>query len=358
MMTSMLDSTRPVRPGEELDLVRLEPYLRAHLPNLTGPLVVEQFSSGYSNLTYLLSSGTNGWVLRRPPFGNVVKSAHDMGREHRILSALNAAYPLAPRAFLYCADETILGAPFYVMERRKGVILRQKPPTEVALDPPTARRLGERFVDNLARLHGIDYTAAGLGDLGKPVGYVARQVTGWIKRYYDAQTDDLPAVERAAAWLADHQPLESSAALIHNDYKYDNLVLDPGDLTRIIAVLDWEMATIGDPLMDLGTTLGYWVEAKDPEPLRASAFGPTALPGSLTRRELVERYGSITGRDSSGMLFYYVFGLFKIAVIGQQIYARYKRGLTKDERFAGLIHLNRLLGDQAIRAMDSGRIGA
>jgi len=353
-MTNLLDSTCPVRPGEELNLPRLEPYLGAHLPDFTGALDVEQFPHGYSNLTYLLRSGDREWVLRRPPFGNPVKTAHDMGREYRVLSALKSAYPPAPRALLVCDDTSILGEPFYIMERRLGVILRRKLPPGLALDPPTARRLGESFIDNLAALHRIDYTAAGLADLGKPEGYVARQVNGWIDRYRKAQTDDLPALDQAARWLAEHQPRESAAALIHNDYKYDNLVLDPNDLTRILAVLDWEMATLGDPLMDLGTTLGYWVEASDPEPFRAAAFGPTTLPGSLTRRELVERYGQLTGRDVSGILFFYVFGLFKIAVIAQQIYARYQRGLTNDPRFAGLINMISLLGEQAARAVESG----
>jgi aminoglycoside phosphotransferase (APT) family kinase protein len=356
-VTNLLDSACPVRAGEELNLPQLESYLRAHLPNITTPATVEQFPRGYSNLTYLLRCGEREWVLRRPPFGNPVKTAHDMGREYRVLSALNKVYPPAPRALLYCDDPAILGEPFYIMERRHGVILRQKVPSGLALDPGTARRLGEAFIDNLAALHRIDYAGCGLGDLGKPAGYVGRQVSGWIERYRKAQTDELPALDLAARWLADHQPTESTAALIHNDYKYDNLVLDPNNLTHIIAVLDWEMATLGDPLMDLGTTLGYWVEAGDLEPLRAAAFGPTTLPGSLTRRELVARYESVTGCDVSGILFYYVFGLFKIAVIAQQIYARYKRGLTKDERFAGLIHMIALLGEQAIRAIDTDRLG-
>ena len=357
-VTNLLDSSGPVRAGEELNLPQLESYLRARLPDFIAPATVEQFPRGYSNLTYLLRCGQREWVLRRPPFGNPVKTAHDMGREYRVLSALKKVYPPAPRTFLYCDDPAILGEPFYIMERRRGVILRQKLPPGLALDPDTARRLGEAFIENLAALHRIDYVGCSLGDLGKPAGYVGRQVSGWIERYHKAQTDELPALDLAARWLADHQPTESAAALIHNDYKYDNLVLDPNDLTHIIAVLDWEMATLGDPLMDLGTTLGYWVELGDPDTLHAAAFGPTTLPGSLTRRELVERYGQCTGRDVSDILFYYVFGLFKIAVIAQQIYARYKRGLTKDERFAGLIHMIVLLGEQAVQAIDTGRLGA
>jgi aminoglycoside phosphotransferase (APT) family kinase protein len=211
------------------------------------------------------------------------------------------------------------------------------------------------LIDNLALLHALDYKAAGLADLGKPEGYVSRQVTGWINRYANARTDAHPEMDRVAEWLSGNMPAESAAALVHNDYKYDNLVLDPNDLTRIVAVLDWEMATVGDPLMDLGTTLGYWVEAGDPESMKTYATGPTSLPGSLSRRELVLRYAERTGRDVSGVLFYYCFGLYKIAVIIQQIYARYVRGFTRDERFSRLKDRVAALGRQAFKALQTGR---
>jgi aminoglycoside phosphotransferase (APT) family kinase protein len=240
------------------------------------------------------------------------------------------------------------------MERRRGIVLRKELPPGVTVDPPTARRLCTALIDTLARLHALDYGAAGLGELGKPQGYVARQVSGWGNRYAAARTDDVPELERVARWLGEHLPPEAGAALIHNDFKYDNLLLDPDDLTRIVAVLDWEMATLGDPLMDLGTTLSYWVEAGDPEPLRRAAFGPTALPGSLTRRELVERYQECAGRPVSDVLFYYCFGLFKTAVIIQQIYARYVRGHTRDARFARLNEVVTVLARQADRALDAG----
>jgi aminoglycoside phosphotransferase (APT) family kinase protein len=349
----MTHDTTAVRPGEDLPVAALEAYLAAHLPDAAGPLAVEQFPHGHSNLTYLLRAGDREFVLRRPPFGNQVKTAHNMGREYRVLSKLSAVYPPAPRPYVYCDDEGVIGAPFYVMERRRGVILRG---ADAALDPPTARRLGEALTDNLALLHSLDYKAAGLADLGKPEGYVARQVTGWVNRYVNARTDDHPEVERVARWLADSMPTESGAALIHNDYKYDNLILDPADPTRIVAVLDWEMATVGDPLMDLGTTLGYWVEPGDPEAMHATAAGPTAVPGSLTRRELAARYSERTGRDVSGVLFYYCFGLYKIAVIVQQIYARYVRGHTRDERFARLNDWVATLGRQAALALDRGHV--
>ncbi len=355
-MSAPIDEPRPVRAGEQLDSARLQAYLASHLPGAEGPLAVEQFPHGHSNLTYLIRLGDQEWVLRRPPFGNRVKTAHDMGREYRILSRLCRVYVPAPAPALYCEDESVLGAPFYLMERRKGVILRGTPPPDRPIPPELVRRLCETLVDNIALLHGLDYHAAGLDDLGKPQGYVDRQVAGWIKRYQDARTDDMPDVERTAAWLAGNRPAESAGAtLIHNDFKFDNLVLDPNDLTRIVAVLDWEMATIGDPLMDLGTTLAYWTEASDPEPLHQFIVGPTTQPGSLSRRELVERYGQTTGRDVSNMLFCYVCGLFKVAVIAQQIYARYVRGLTQDPRFAGFNQVVAALGLGAVRAIDTHR---
>jgi aminoglycoside phosphotransferase (APT) family kinase protein len=277
-----------------------------------------------------------------------------MGREYRVLSKLHQVYPVAPRPLAYCADETVLGAPFYIMERRQGIILRRNLPPGLSLDSATVRRLCESLVDNLVELHRLDYEAAGLADLGRPAGYVQRQVEGWTKRYRDAQTDNLPYVDRLAGWLAERMPAESGAALIHNDYKYDNLILDPEDPTRIIGVLDWEMCTIGDPLMDLGTTLGYWIEAGDPEALRSFAVGPTALPGSMTRQELIERYARKAGRDVANMLFYYCFGLFKIAVVVQQIYARYVRGHTQDPRFARLNEWVAVLSDTAVRAVETG----
>src|SRR5262245_30052122 len=354
-MNLKLDTPSSVRPGEELPVAALEAFLARWLPFVSGPLSsVEQFPHGYSNLTYLLRMGDQEFVLRRPPFGNQVKTAHDMGREFRVLSKLCTVFPPAPKPLFYCEDESVLGVPFYLMQPRRAVILRRAD-NPGSLDPPTARRLSEALIDNLARLHSLDYQAAGLAELGKPEGYVARQVTGWMKRYTAAQTEPLSEMDRIGQWLSDHMPTRSDAALIHNDYKYDNLVLDPKDLARIIAVLDWEMATVGDPLMDLGTTLGYWVEADDPKPMHANAVGPTALPGSLSREELIARYADKTGRDRSAMLFYYCFGVYKIAVIIQQIYARYVRGHTRDERFARLNERVAALSQTALVAMETGQ---
>ncbi len=350
------DEATGVRAGEGLDLARLGPYLEAHLEGLRGPLEILQFPRGHSNLTYLLRAGDRELVLRRPPFGSKVKTAHDMGREYRILSRLSAVYPAAPRPLHLCDDESILGAQFYVMQRIEGLILRKDLPRGLDLSPEQIRTLHLSLVDTQAELHGLDYAAAGLADLGKPEGYVERQVSGWTKRYEGSKTDDLPVVEQVARWLADHLPANQGASLIHNDFKLDNVVLSPADPTRIIGVLDWEMATLGDPLMDLGTSLAYWVNTTDDEMRQAVRWGPTTVPGSLTRAEIVERYAARTGRDLGQIAFYYAFGLFKNAVVLQQIYYRYKQGLTKDERFAQLgVGIN-ILMNMAAEAATQGKI--
>ncbi len=334
-MVSVCDQAGMVRAGEELDLSRLQPFLLERFGH-SGPVSVEQFPSGHSNLTYLVRMGGREVVLRRPPFGSKVRSAHDMAREYRVLSKLHTAYPVAPKALLYCDDPSILRAPFYLMEPIRGMILRRDPPAGISFTPETARRLSEAFVDNLARLHRLDYAAVGLADLGKPQGYLERQVKGWIERYHDSRTHDLPEVERISAWLTERMPGSHDTTLIHNDYKYDNVVLDPGDPTKIVGVLDWEMCTLGDPLTDLGTALAYWTDPQDPEELQEIRSAPTTLPGTLTRAQLVQRYAVASGRDPGDTIFYLTFARFKVAVIIQQIYYRYAQGLTQDARFAAM----------------------
>ncbi len=359
MQTQGLDQPQPVRAGEELPTDRLAAYLTAQLPELSGPLTVRQFGEGYSNLTYLVEMGDHAVVLRRPPVGAAVKGGHDMGREYRMLQALISAYPLVPCPLLLCTDPAIMGVPFYVMERVQGIILRSKPPQGIVLTSPLMDQLSKAAVDNLAAIHAVDHRAPGLAELGHPEGYVRRQVEGWTKRYCAARTDDIPSIDRVIRWLNDHMPSQSGTALIHNDYKYDNLVLDPANLSHIRAVLDWEMATIGDPLMDLGTTLGYWVDPNDPEELQQSLqFNLTTLPGNLHRAALAEQYAQRTGRPLTGLTFYYVYGLFKIAVIVQQIYSRYKQGLTKDPRFAQLLVAVHACGNTGALAIDKGRISS
>jgi aminoglycoside phosphotransferase (APT) family kinase protein len=352
-MAGLEDQTTAVRQGEDLDLGKLEPFLRAHFPNESGELVIRQYPSGHSNLTYSLQLGSREMVLRRPPFGSKVKTAHDMNREFRVLSKLHAHYPPAPHVLLFCDDTSVLGAPFYLMDPIHGVILRRDVPPGLNFSPETARRVCESFLDNLAQLHGLDYNAVGLADLGKPQGYLERQVRGWIERYHGSKTHDIQEIETISKWIHQRMPSSSRAALIHNDYKYDNVVLDPSDLTKIIGVLDWEMCTIGDPLTDLGSALAYWVDACDPPEILETRWGPTTYPGSLTRAQLVQRYAQKTGRDISEMAFYLVFARFKIAVIVQQIYYRYHQGLTQDERFATMPGRIKLLLRAALRTAET-----
>jgi aminoglycoside phosphotransferase (APT) family kinase protein len=295
-------------------------------------------------------------VLRRPPFGSKVKSAHDMRREFHVLSKLHDAYPPAPKVLLYCEDVSILGVPFYLMEPISGVILRRDPPPSLQFTPETARGLCESFIDNLARLHSINYSEIGLSDLGKPQGYLERQVRGWIERYHGSKTHELPEIGQISEWMQKNLPLSSSAALIHNDYKFDNVILDANDLTKIIGVLDWEMCTLGDPLSDLGGALAYWVEAGDSDDLQKLRWGPTSFPGSMKREEFVDRYAKVTGRDVSNMAFYVVFARFKVAVIVQQIYYRYHVGLTKDSRFAAMPDVVRTLLRSSWHSAQSGKI--
>jgi aminoglycoside phosphotransferase (APT) family kinase protein len=333
---SFRDEPGPIRAGEELDAHKLESFLRRHFPNEAATFLIKQFPSGHSNLTYSIQFGNRQMVLRRPPFGSKVKSAHDMGREFHVLSKLHSAYPPAPRVLLYCEDDSVLGAPFYLMEPISGVILRRDPPPGLSFTPDKAYGLCESFIDNLVRLHSIDYAGIGLADLGKPQGYLERQVRGWIERYHGSKTHDIPEVDKISEWVQQNLPASSYATLIHNDYKFDNMILDPADLTKILGLLDWEMCTIGDPLSDLGTALAYWVEAGDADDLQQLRWGPTDYPGSMTRSKLVQRYAQSSGHDVSNMLFYLVFARFKVAVIVQQIYYRFHAGLTKDQRFASM----------------------
>ena len=354
---SLIDQSVPVRAGEELDVVKLASYLKEHLRAFNGPLVIEQFPSGFSNLTYLLRIGKQELVLRRPPVGAKIKTAHDMFREYQILSHLFPIYRKVPFPLLYCDDVSVIGAPFYVMMRVKGIILRSQAPTGVELTPETMHRLSTAFVDNLVEIHRVDFEAAGLSDLGTPRGYVKRQVEGWTKRYYAARTDEVIEIERITKWLQAHQPPDSQrSALIHNDYKYDNLVLSAENLSDVVAVLDWEMATLGDPLMDLGTTLGYWVDANDSTEWQQYGFVLTKLPGNLTRAGILDHYIRSSGREILYPVFYYVYGLMKIAVIVQQIYFRYRQGFTKDARFRGLDRLVKACGIQAERAIEKNRV--
>ena len=347
------DSPTKVRQGEALEAKAVEEFLKDNIKGLEGPLDIWQFPSGFSNLTYMIRVGERELVLRRPPFGKKAKTAHDMSREYRILSALHPVFPYAPKPFAYSEDTSIMGAPFYVMERIQGIILRKDLPKGMEMSPGDAHRLCENLIDLHFELHSIDYKEVGLGDFGKPEGYVKRQVEGWSRRYLAAKTEDAPDFERIMAWLNNNMPPESARpSIIHNDYKLDNLVLDPENPLRIIGILDWEMATIGDPLMDLGSSLAYWVQKDDPEAFQSIRLMPTNIPGALTREELVSRYSAQSGISIDNFDFYFCFGLFRLAVIAQQIYYRYYHGQTKDKRFKTLIFAVQNLEKTAMRVIN------
>jgi aminoglycoside phosphotransferase (APT) family kinase protein len=349
----LTDKPTKVRQGEELDLKAIEKFLKDNIPGLSGEILVEQFPSGYSNLTYLVEAGDKELVLRRPPFGRKAKTAHDMGREYRILKALNPVFPYCPKPLAYTEDESLIGCPFYVMERIRGIILRKTFPEGLEFTPDQMRSLCETLMDVHCKLHSIDYQAVGLEGFGKPEGYVKRQVEGWSERYKTAHTPDAPGFEKVMKWLHDKMPPDfPKPAIIHNDYKLDNVVLDPHHPVKIIGVLDWEMATIGDPLMDLGSSLGYWVQSDDSANFQAARTLPTSLPGALSRDDMVKRYEEKAGITIDHFDFYLCFGLFRLAVIIQQIYYRFYHGQTKDERFKSLIVAVHILEEEANRTME------
>jgi aminoglycoside phosphotransferase (APT) family kinase protein len=316
--------TAAVRAGEELDRAALAGYLNRNLPGGASNIEVEQFPSGHSNLVYLVRTNQREYVLRRPPLGPVAPKAHDMAREYRVLHAVHPHFPEAPEVFLLCEDPSVIGGAFFLMERRRGVVIRDSAPRELAAIPNYARLVSEAFIDGLVRLHSIDVSQPGLSSLGKPEGFVERQVRGWADRWNRAKTEDLPEMDGIARWLTDNLPPSVEASLVHNDYKLDNVMLRPeGD--RVEAVLDWEMATIGDPLADLGLTMCYWTWA--------GMTAVTSQPGWHTRDQFLRRYAERTGRDLTHIRYHEVLGIFKLAVILQQIYYRFHRGQTQDERF-------------------------
>ncbi len=330
-----VDETIEVRAGEQFDVQKVEQYLREHMNNLgPGPLRVRQFPSGASNLTYLLQLGEWEAVLRRPPLGPVAPKAHDMEREAGLLRLVHPTFPLAPRPYLFCADPALIGAPFYIMEYRRGVVLNDSFPPMFEPTEEICRQLSHTVVQTLVQIHAVDWQGAGLAPFGHADGFLQRQVKSWIERYVRAQTDEIPQVEPLARWLSGHIPESPTPTLIHNDFKLNNMLLSVADLSQAVAVLDWEMATIGDPLFDLAVSLTYWVQHDDPLELQALLPTVTILPGFISREEFMEEYARQSGRDLSSMHFYMTFAYFKLAVIVQQIYVRWKRGQTQDERFA------------------------
>jgi aminoglycoside phosphotransferase (APT) family kinase protein len=348
------EDTRPVRPTEQLDWPRLAAYLRLHLPSrqiggldLSEEMEVEQFPGGHSNLTYLVRFGDVELVLRRPPFGPVPPSAHDMAREYRWLSAMHPIFPPAPRPHLLCDEISVIGAMFYVMERRHGSVVRGEEPSGLANRPDVRRRVSERLVDTLVALHAIDVARDGLSALGKPAGFVHRQVRGWSERWQQSKIAEIPEMDALAEWLLQHLPTDPvPPSVVHGDFKLDNVMLSDGLFDRVVAVFDWEMTALGDPLVDVGILLAYWSLTVHGEPDGPGAI--TNRPGWFTREEILERYGRLSGRDLSGIRFYEIFALFKIAVVIQQIFFRYVRGQTDDPRFARFDRRVSSLAQQAV----------
>ncbi|WP_161880628.1 phosphotransferase family protein [Deinococcus alpinitundrae] len=346
-MSGPAPETARIRPGEELNLAALGEVLRPLLGDVE--LAVEQFPGGHSNLTYLVKAAERQYVLRRAPLGPVAPKAHDMVREFHLLEKIHPVFGEAPRPVFLCEDAAVLGAPFFLMERRRGVIIRTSLPPEFAALPDAPRRASEALVDTLARLHTVDIQHSGLSALGKPEGFNRRQVEGWAGRWQRAETHPNPTSERVTGWLLANVPPESAHTVVHNDFKLDNLMLAEHDPGQVVALLDWEMTAIGDPLVDLGLTLAYWTQRGFPQHQRTPIGEPAADQGFLTRAEFLERYAAQTGRDLSGLVWYEVLGVFKLAVILQQIYARYHAGQTRDERFARLGEQAQALIEEAAR---------
>ena len=354
---TLSDSTA-VRAGEELDLAALDGYLRERLA-ATSAIAIEQFPGGHSNLTYLIRYGDQEFVLRRPPVGPVARTAHDMPREYKLLSVIHPLFPLAPKPVLLCEDTSIIGVPFYLMERRRGFIVRHKVPARIGEKLELRRRLSESVIDTLIALHAVDIHSSGIVNIGKPEGFVGRQVRGWAERWQRSRTSELREMDEVIAWLNDRIPSSpaNEATIVHNDFKLDNIMLDEAAPARVVAVLDWEMCTVGDPLIDVGLLLAYWTMrgSATPSDPNSSLRAITHGPGWLTREEIIDRYQSKTGRDLSRIIFYETFARFKVAVVIQQIYFRYVQGQTQDERFRHFDALVKELTQEALDlANDSG----
>ena len=323
----------PIRPGEEINSEALAYCLSGKVAGAEDGISISQFPSGHSNLTYLITAGSREYVLRRGPLGPVPPKAHDMSREYRVLEAVNPHFPEAPRVFLLCEDASVIGAVFFLMERRHGLILRDSVPSEIMTIPNYPARMSEAFIQCLVRLHAIDVAQTGLLALGKPNGFLERQVEGWAERWQHAKTEEIAPMDDVTRWLREHRPESRNPTLVHNDYKLDNVMLPAGGADRIAADLDWEMTTVGDPLADHGLTLCYWSWAHLPELRDPVASSITSQPGWSTREQFVNRYAELSGRDVGKICYYEVLGIFKLAVILQQIYARFRRGQTADKRF-------------------------
>jgi aminoglycoside phosphotransferase (APT) family kinase protein len=325
---------RPVRSGEELDWAALDRALKVAIPGLLGEPVVGQFAGGNSNLTYRLKYANDDLVVRRPPFGTKARSAHSMVREYRIIKGLKPVFPAVPDALYYSDDDSIIGSEFYVMRKVEGVVVKQEFPPGWKMTDSESRRFCTQFWEKLIELHQVDCVAAGLGDFGRAEGYAKRQVLGWNGRYQKVVTPDVDNFSDVQHWLESCMPPESGRqSILHGDYRIDNVILGKEAPHDIRAILDWEISALGDPLMDLGSSLAYWMQQDDPVELRSLSMQPSAAPGMLTRQEILDLYQDKTGIDTSDFDFYLVYGYWRVAVILQQIYFRYFNGQTSDQRF-------------------------
>ncbi len=318
-----------VREQDGFDVEAVQAWLEHEVPGLGDIHVVRQFPGGASNLTFLLECANDSVVLRTSPAGRKAASAHDMQREARLLRAIRPQFGTVPEVLAVAGDESPIGRPAFVCEYVRGEILRRDMPEGAPVEA-----MAQTFIEALVDLHSVDTSGPELAAFNKGEGYVHRQVQGWSRRYRQALTDDVPDAEPVMAWLDQRQPADVGACVIHNDWRFDNLVLDPADLSRIRAVLDWELATVGDPFMDLGSALAYWVQADDDAPMQAFRRQPSNAPGMPTRDAFVDRYCELAGRDRPDWLFYEVYGLFRLAGIAQQIWYRYKMGQTSNPAFA------------------------
>ncbi len=353
---TLIDQAKAVRDGEGLDATAVDRFMKSVVPGLRGEPEIRQFPGGASNLTYQLTYGDRAFVLRRPPFGHIARSAHDMLREAKVMQALRPVYPYVPEIVAICDDHEILGCDFYVMERLSGVILRQDFPAGLELDAADTRKLCLNVIDRLVELHGVDYQAAGLAQIGKGAGYVKRQIDGWSDRFRKARTEDVGDFEPVMGWLQANMPADSRLCLIHNDFRFDNVVLNPDNPFEVVGVLDWEMATLGDPLMDLGNSLAYWVQADDEPQFQIMRRQPTHRPGMLSRHEVVEYYLQRSGLTVDSFDFYEIYGLFRLAAIIQQIYYRYFHGQTRDKRFAGFGHAANYLQQRCLKRIENSSL--
>jgi aminoglycoside phosphotransferase (APT) family kinase protein len=352
LTSEVLDQAVAVRTGEDLELSAIDRYLKSNIGQLEGEPKVKQFPGGASNLTYLVQYENRDLILRRPPFGTVAKSAHDMVREAKVIQSLQPVYPYVPEILAICEDHSVIGCDFYVMSRFVGIIPRQDLPKGLSLTEQDTRKLCTNVIDKLIDLHSINPEQAGLGAIGKGDGYVARQISGWSDRYRKAMTDNATGFETVMVWLDEKQPKDIANRIIHNDFRFDNVVLNPDNPFEVIGVLDWEMATLGDPLMDLGNSLAYWIEANDEPQMQFMRRQPTHLKGMLTRQQVVDYYMERTGFEVPCFDFYEIYGLFRLAVIIQQIYYRFHHGQTKDKRFENFIHAANYLEQRCMKLIE------